>query len=534
MGDKIAEKGIKFYNEMKEGRSNWESHWRSVGLIFQPDEADVTNWKDKVPGEDNHSQLFDGSPEHMVDLLASMLHSFLTNPLELWFGLTTGDSEKDAIPRVKGYLQRLVRRAHDILNNTNFQSEIHSLFTGLIVRGTGFMVTEEDEDLVMRFNTRPIYEVYISENSKRRVDAYATSRMMTIDQATEKYGEKIFGDKLDGLRAKPTEKIEIITIVMPRDRADRKGFGGTSMPIASIHIWKEEQITLAQRGFQEFPAIIPRWKKTGGEKYGRGPAAKALPEGRMLQEVMKTTIRGAQSTINPALLVDDDSIIGRVNMRPGALNAQRGGIKNGPAIVPIHTGARPDIGQDFMDDIRDRMEKQFFIDQLQLREGPQMTAEEVRTRVQQQLRILSPVLGRLHFELLQPLVARIIGIMTRADELPDELPPELEDTGLEVFFTSQIAKAQKITEAQSVQSWLVAMDGVANRLPEALDVLNVDKFTRHLADLFGVSEKVLNDPEEIAAIREERANAEDIEQDRIDQQLDAETAAKVVPLTRTG
>lgn len=534
MADKRAEKGIKFYNLMKTGRSNWESTWRSVGLFFQPNDANVFDWMQKTPGEEKHTHLFDGTAEHVVEMLASVLHSRMTNPLELWFGLTTGDSIKDAIPRVKGYLQKLVRRAHDILNNTNFQSEIHALYVGLVTFGTGFMNTEEDDELVMRFKTRPIYEVFISENSKGIVDSFATTRLFTIDQAIEEFGEKVFGNELDGLKKSEDQKLEIINIVMPRDKADQKGFGGSRMPIASIHIWKQKTLTLANRGFQEFPGIFPRWIKSSGEKYGRSPSMKSLPDVRMLNVVMKTTIRGAQKTVDPAMLVDDDSIIGRVNMRPGALNAQRGGIKNSPAIAPIITGARPDIGQEFMKDIRERVERHFFIDQLQLREGPQMTATEVNARVQQQLSVLSPVLGRLHFELLQPLVARIIGIMKRAGELPEGIPPELEDSNLEVFFTSQIAKSQKLTEAQTVQAWLESMSGVAAQIPETLDLLDADKFTRHMADLFGVPESVLRDLEEIQAIREERANQQEIEQDRVDQQLDAETAAKVIPLTRTG
>jgi hypothetical protein len=55
----------------------------------------------------------------------------------------------------------------------------------------------------------------------------------------------------------------------------------------------------------------------------------------------------------------------------------------------------------------------FYVNQLMMQSGPQMTATEVVQRNEEKMRLLGPVLGRLQSELLRPLIDRTFAILLR-------------------------------------------------------------------------------------------------------------------------
>ena len=91
----------------------------------------------------------------------------------------------------------------------------------------------------------------------------------------------------------------------------------------------------------------------------------------------------------------------------------------------------------------------FFVDQLQLSGGPQMTATEVLQRSDERLRLLGPMLGRLQSELLRPLIIRSVGILGRAGRLPPA-PPSLLGATLQIDYISPVARANLRTAISSM------------------------------------------------------------------------------------
>lgn len=523
---KLARAIITKHDSRVSKRVNWDSFWEEIARFVIPNKDDVFQYNNRATGDKKHQRIYEGSAIHFNEVLANMLHSMMTNPSQVWFEFNAQDKKVNEVPAVRKWLQELAEKMIQILNNTNFQSQIHEVYMDLGSFGTGLMGIFEDEDNVMRFDSRAIYQYYIQENSKNIVDELSNKEKMTVRKAMEKFGEKAFGDEAVNLMKNPDKKIDIIHAIMPRKEADRLGIDAGSHPIASIHIWVEKSMVVKESGFMEFPFVVPRWMKLSDEIYGRSPSMKALADIKMLNAIMKTTIRGAQKMVDPPLLVPDDGVLGRVNTTPGAINTYRAGTDD--RIFPLLSGGRPELGQALMDDVRTRIKEHYFVDQFQLREGPQMTATEVNTRVELQLRLLGPVLGRLHFELLQPMVTRMLGIMQRKKLLPLNPPPELTqgDFELEVFFTSQIAKAQRSGEANGLIEFLASIQPIVQFDPSAADVIDIDKTIRKVAILKGVSEDIFRDQEDIDEIREERGAAQDEAKRTADELAGAEVLNK--------
>lgn len=519
-----AEKVLARYKAIKKTRTNWDEHWRDVARYVIPNKENVYDYKTRATGDKKRLRLYDSSAAHYNELLASALHSMLTNPSVQWFELTTGDREIDKDQEVKEYLQKTVRVIHQTLNNTNFQTEIHELYLDLGSFGTGAMLIEEDEDNVLNFSSRPIYHFHIEENSKSEVDTFFIELKLNSRQMLQKYGEEALGEEFcKKCIKKPEETHIVIMMVSPNEEFDgaAKLDAAKGKPYKSLHVLEKESMIVKEGGFDEFPAVFPRWMKDTMEIYGRSPAMKSLPEIKMINAMMRTIIRAAQKMVDPPLMIPDDSFL-NFNTKPGGLNPYRSGTQD--KVYPIEIRGQIGIGLEILRDTRDRIKESFFIDQLQLREGPQMTATEVNVRTDEHLRLLGPILGRLHFELLQPLIVRIIGIMKRGNKLPEDPPEALQGRTPQVFYSSQIARAQRIAEGQNWNRFLGSIAGLAEGMPSVMDNIDPDGVVHYLADIYGAPSETLKEAKDVKKEREQRAKQQAEMQQAAMEQEQAKTA----------
>jgi len=535
MSKSRARKILDLHKEMKNcpSRGNWENLWHECMYFSLPNKDRVYDWKSGVNGEDKYGKLYDSSAAHFNELLASAFHGMLTNPATFWFGLTPSDREMAKIPAVRDYLQRLVRKIHGILDNSNFHTEIHELYLDLGSPATGVFLIDEDDEDVVRFRAEPIFKYYLKENFKGEVDTVSCEMQLTVRQMIQKFGEKNLPKEIkNDLQNVMEEKFLVVQMIMPRKEAKRSNLGPKNRPIASYYVVHEYEHIVKESGFSKWPMATPRFMKSAGEVYGRSPSMKALPDIKMINAMMQTVIRAGQKVVDPPLMVPDDGILGRINTTPGGLNPYRSGTKD--LIIPLETKGNPGIGLDMASDVRERIKQAFYIDQLQLREGPQMTATEVNQRTEEHLRLLGPILGRLHHELLKPTIARIIDIMKKKNLLPGGIPPELQDIDVEVHFTSQIAKAQRMGEAQGLNTFMSLMANMMQIDPSVYDMVDPEGLVRLNAEIYGVSEEIFRKPEEVEALREQRAQEEEIAKQQQMNMNDAEAMGKVAPLIKQG
>jgi hypothetical protein len=224
----------------------------------------------------------------------------------------------------------------------------------------------------------------------------------------------------------------------------------------------------------------------------------------MLQEMSKTIIKAAQKVVDPPLQLEDDSVLSPVRTVPGGLNFRRPGSER---IEPLITGADLPVGFEMLRDLRERIRSGFYIDQLQLNTGPQMTATEVLQRTEEKLRLLGPVLGRLQSELLSPLVNRVFGLSMRRGKFPP--PPEvLAEAEYNVEYVSPLARAQKQVEANGLLRMFEIGTPLLQIAPQAGEVMKAEDSLRWLGGLFGVPNSLFKTPEELAKIREAQAQAQ--------------------------
>jgi hypothetical protein len=514
------------YERLEGQRQNWETHWQEVADYMQPRKADVT--KQRARGDKRMEQVFDSSPIQAVELLSASLHGMLTNPSTPWFTLRFKDEDIDNEDEAKLWLEEATASMYTAFNRSNFQQEIFELYHDLITFGTAAMFIEEDDDDIIKFSTRHINEVFIAENDKGRIDTIFRRFKISARAAVQKFGDNVSSDIQGIFKKDPYQEVEILHAVYPRSDFNPKKKDKSNMPFESVYLEFKNANELSISGFKEFPFVVPRYLKASNEIYGRSPAMTALPDVKMLNEMCKTTIKAAQKQVDPPLLVPDDGFLLPVRTVPGGLNFYRSGTRD--RIEPLNIGANNPLGLNMEEQRRDSIRAVFYVNQLMMQDGPQMTATEVIQRNEEKMRLLGPVLGRLQSELLKPLIDRVFAILLRNNILP-QAPEFLSGREIEIEYVSPLAKAQKSSELQSIMRAIEILGSLANVAP-VFDYVNFDNLVKHLVEIVGVPQKILKSQNQVNAEREQKAAQAAEQQQMAQMQQIAQAGGQIAPLAK--
>jgi hypothetical protein len=140
-----------------------------------------------------------------------------------------------------------------------------------------------------------------------------------------------------------------------------------------------------------------------------------------------------------------------------------------------------------------------------------ITAREVVERHEEKMMNLGPVLESMNQELHAPLINRTFNIMMRGGLIP-EPPPDIAQQSLKVDFISILAQAQQMVASTTIQQSLGFVGNVAALFPEVVDVVDIDKTAREYMQANGMPEICMRSEEDVAAIRQQRQEAQQQQQ----------------------
>jgi len=452
-------------------RAPWESMWQDCTDYVNPRRGDFKA-KQARGSATRFDKVFDSTAPLANEQLASGLHGHLTNTAERWFSLRVpGIEPTDSMSRwLQSTVDMMFERTFNVASS-NFITAVHELYMDLGSYGTGVFFTEDRPGKSIGFRTFHLADCFVMENHEGVIDTVYRKYKHTARQLVQLYGPVLPKKIMDIAAKSPFQEFTCVHAVEPRADLNYDKKDKDSMPWKSCYVLVEEKLLLKEGGYQEFPYMVPRWSKTSGEIYGRSPSMTCMPDIKMVNEMMKTTIRAAQKATDPPLMVPDDGFMMPLRTIPGGLNYYRSGTAD--KIEPLIGGERPDIGLDFIESRREHISKAFHVDWMMLKEGPQMTATEVLQRQEEKMRLMGPMVGRVQSEFLGPMIERIFALMLRRGELP-QAPQELEGVDLQIDYVSPIARAQKSTLVFNFSRFLEQMTPLAQMKPEIFDNIDAD------------------------------------------------------------
>jgi hypothetical protein len=270
-------------------------------------------------------------------------------------------------------------------------------------------------------------------------------------------------------------------------------------------------MTLRESGFKQFPVLSPRWIVRGGDVYGSDcPGMTALGDVLQLQDDQLKKAKGIDYQADPPLQIPT-ALRGMEDVLPGGTSyydpaAPTGGIRSAFEVNLNLQHLLEDIA-----DVRGRINSAFFVDMFQMisaqqRQQPE-TAREIQEKHEEKLLILGPVLERNQNELLDPLIDNSFTIALEDGLFPPP-PEELQGQDIGVEYVSMLAQAQKSVGIASLDRILGTVGQMSAVKPEVLDKLNADDMIDEYSEMLGISPHLIVANEDVAIIRQERAEAQ--------------------------
>ncbi len=473
------------YQAAKSKRSAWESLWQDCYDFALPSRD--TAVRTDVGGPRRGDRLFDGTAPDAVDQLAASMMSQLTPPWARWFGFSVGP---DVAPADRAELASDLERATTVMQShfdrSNFAVEMHQCYLDLVTAGTASLLFEEaapGDPSAFRFTAVPLAQAVIEEGPSGRLDVTFRRAELSDEQLLARF---------------PTARKALAAPSGPAGDAERRTVVIEAvLPIASGYAYvafcesksdeEGQPLVLAEGRFSSSPFVNFRWLKAPGETYGRSPVMKALPDIKTANKVVELVLKNASIAVTGIWQADDDGVINPATIKlvPGTIIPKAVG---SAGLTPLETPGRFDVSELVLDQLRGRIRKALFVDQLGQVNGPRMTATEVLERSAEMARVLGATYGRLQSELLSPLVARARTILARRGEIPD-FPLDHRVVALE--YKSPQARYQAQQDVQNTVIWLETVQKLG---AEALTAVDTRAAARWLGRTLGVPGELFPDP----------------------------------------
>ncbi|MCE4544602.1 MULTISPECIES: portal protein [unclassified Caballeronia] len=494
-------------SEMKTYRATFEATWNEIVDFMMP-RMNGFNRKPE-PGKQRNTRIFDSTAPLALRNFQAAIDSMITPHTQVWHRLSVDAGQLDDNENVRAYLDAVVKKLFAVRYSwrSGFTTQIGQSYQSLGLFGNGPLMIEEVKGEGIRYRARPLNRFYFVENAAGFVDKSCDCWTLTARQAVQKWGRsKLPVHMVNAYDRTPEAKFEFVHRVQPR--ADRVAgrLDALNMAFESVWVWNGELID--RSGFRTYPYAVGRFYVDSETQYGGSPAEDALPDIKMVNEMEKTIIRGAQKAVDPPLLLTEDGVLEGFDLRSGALN--HGGLDNSgnQLVKPLQLGENIQAGTAYADSKRATINTGFYVTLFQiLTEAPQMTATEVLERAQEKGILLAPTMGRVQTEMLGQMIERELDICGHAPGVLPPMPPELVEAGasVNIVYDSPLNKAMRASEGTAVLQWVQQVATVAQLDQSALKVINGQEVARGLADIGGVPVKYLVSEDQIAAQQAQEA-----------------------------
>ncbi|EPY9202413.1 portal protein [Morganella morganii] len=519
MSDSLKQQLNKQLSQLKAERLSFEPHWRELSDFTRPRSTRFTA-SEVNRGDRRNSKIIDPAAVMAARTLSSGMMSGITSPARPWFRLATPDRDLMDYGPVKLWLETVEQRMNEVFNRSNLYQSLPLMYEDLGTFATGAMAVVADPQRVIRTVPFPTGSFYIANGADLSVDTAVREFSMTVRQVITEFGTDAVSDtvKSQWNSGQYGQWVNVVHAVYPN--LDRQTGKLEAKHKAYKSVYYEANSTddklLRESGYDEFPIMAPRWEVNGEDVYGSScPGMVALGSVKALQLLQRRKAQMIDKITNPPLQAPASIKSQRISTIPGGINYLPMADVNNQIKPLFQIPANGTNG--LLEDIQDTrqiIDHAYFVDlfrMMQTVNTRSMPVEAVAEMREEKLLMLGPVLQRLDSELLDKLINRTFSVMAENNLLP--VPPdEMQGMQLKVEYISVMAQAQKAIGVSSIERFIGFTSGIGQFKPDALDKINVDETIDAYAASIGVPPSVVATNEQVAQIRENRAQQQAVAQ----------------------
>ena len=520
MADTRAEAILRRQDAFKGNRGIWDTHWQEIADRVLPRMAAFT--ATLTPGIKKTERVFDATACLALDRYAAAVESLICPRAETWHALSPAAEDLVDDDECKRWCEALTKLLFRFryMPDANFGSQAHECFLQLGAFGTTAMLVDDAASHAsmsrsaapILYRAQPLTATWIDENAAGRIDT--TFREFQLDgrQAVNEFGDTTPDLIRQAAKKGTAQKFNFVHAVHPTSDVGPWGWDAPKgAQFESCIVSREARITVREGYYITNPFAVSRNVVSVGEIYGRSPAMIVLPDIKTLNEATKTYLRSMHKAVDPPLLLADDGLGGAIDLTPNGLNYGHVDASGHPLIMPLNSGAKPELANELRQDLRRSINDAFLVTLFQiLVENKEMTAYEAALRAQEKGQLLAPTMGRQETEFLAPMIERELDILWRRGILTRELPPMPESLAraggvLKVVYTSPLTRLAMSSQVTAIQAWFSDLAPIAQVKPDVLDIVDTDAAALILADARGVPQKARRTPDAITQARQARA-----------------------------
>lgn len=506
------------FQQMMTDRQDYIDWWRKLSDMYAPNRGRFS--VDEQPRK--QAVRFNSRARQIPDDFAAGMKSGLTSPSRPWFTLTLYDTGLAELENVKSWLTEVQDVMQGVMLRSNLYDQLYDVYKEQGIFGTGALLIEEDDENLLHAQSLTVGSYAIGVNKRGKVNRFCRQFRRTLTQLVDEFGENALPQELRyRLKEKPDNtRYELRNLIEPSEGYLKDDISGRFQYVS--YWWLKgysEPEFLRVGGYNEFPVMVPRWRVINDDLYGREQPGDIGYDDAVSLQLMEIDERDAlKKAIRPPMLAPESLTQGDINDMPGGVTvyypAMDGHI---PAVTPLYQVQfdHRSVAEKRLE-LTAHLEEIFYVNLFKMwtsdmRQG--RTATEIQAREAEKMFMLGPLIERQMSELLEPLIARVYGILSRAGQFP-EPPEELADMEIKIEYMSILANIQKQSAYAGIEQILTTagiiaqLQSATGTTPEVLDKIDGDEIIDQLADMYVVPAGIVLGDDAVAEKRASRQEAE--------------------------
>lgn len=502
-----AEKILKRFKAAQKRKVTWEETYREAMEYVAPQRETFDEEFKGQRKDGTENNIYDSTGQQALVSFVSNLQSSLVPPMRKWVDLQPSSVITDEEERKQVYagLQNVREIMFNKLHRSNFDTQIAETFFDLGLGTGALLVFKGTRDDPFRFVNVPLSQLYLEEGPHQRVTTVFRKFKVAGRNVPEQWPDaKLSSDLQKMLVDKPDEELEFVEMTTPEkisqiDPETKKLIEVDGYSYCVVSCKTKDKIV--ERMMRTSPWVTPRWSNLPNEVYGRGPVLTALPDIKSLNATKRILLQYASIATFGMYTITDDVNADNIRLGPAHFINVRsnGGGMAGPSISPLPLSGRPDLSQIVIRDLQSSINAIMFGDPLGDVNLPVKTATEMSLRQQELSKRIGSAFGKLQYELIIPLVQRLLDIMLDLG-LIEGSPLVVKGELISIEPTSPLATAQDEEDVVRHIRYVETLVGLFG--PEiGLAMINPENFGSLVAEKLGIDPDVPITKEQAEQIR---------------------------------
>jgi len=492
----------RWFKQAEASRSTIAGTWDEISRFIAPIRAGdmQTPMLSEAQVRSNRTELYDHTAINAAVNLAATMQGYLTSEITPWFMFRFRNKELNMNTDARMWLEEAAQITFNHFQDSNFAGEMGEDYLDLVSFGNAAMTCEWEDDALV-FQAVPIREAFFDPDKNGRVLRFYRKFEWTAAQIFDKFG------KAPDIVAKcdnSDRKFQVIFCIYKRSEYVDGITVPENRPWGYGYVLMEgnpDEAMLDEGGLYKCIAMVPRWGKMSGSRWGYGPGNVALPTAKTLNETVKMVLKAAEKVIDPPSLVQQRGLLSDLDLSAGGQSV----VRDVNGIRPYESGARFDVSALQITDLRTAIEKIFLSEHTDVALSDRMSATEYQGRHQRMARMLGGTLGRLARELFDPMIELAFDYLVRNKRIPPP-PPIVRELGedIDIVYTGPLAVAQRTDQLQSVVGYIGFAAQMEQAIPGLLDPINPERFTKWAFEASGLPFAVMRTENEVKQIQQTR------------------------------